>query len=67
MQMLCRAQNDSSYKISAVRLESSTEVEVPFAKAQADDYTLGKVYNWLISQNRYQRSELFGEPTDLIG
>ena len=38
--------NDSSYNISAVKLESSTEAEVPFAKAQADDYTLGKVRNW---------------------
>ena len=59
--------NDNSYKISAVNLESSTEAEVPFAKAQADDYTLGKIRKWLISQNRPPRPELFGETTDLIG
>ena len=28
---------------------------------------MGKVREWLISQNRPPRPELFGEPTDLIG
>ena len=50
---------DNSYKISAVNLESSTEAEVPFAKAQADEYTLGKFCKWLISQNR-PRDRLYG-------
>ena len=51
--VLSRA-NDNSYKISAVNLESSKKAEVPFAKTQTDDYTLGMVRNWLISQNRPQ-------------
>ena len=55
---------DSVVTVSAAYNEASPQ---PFSEIQAKDYVLSKVLQWLQFQHKPDKTELFGEPTELLG